>query len=307
MSGKVLGYLYLSLAMILVGSTVIASKIIATGLPPFSATALRFAVAFPLFLVLMRLTGARWPKLERRDWLILVAQAGAGSVGYTTLLIAGLGLTSATDAGVVIGTLPIVSAAIAILLLGERPDRRMLGAIALAAFGVLAIVVAPGNGAAHSPLGIALILGAVVCEGLFILINKRVKTEISPLALSTLMTGLGLAVALVPALFEAPFDIGPETDAITAVLYYALVPTVAGFLLWYAGSARVSGTEASVFTALAPVSAVAFAFLLLGEPVTLSQMAGIGCVLAAVLGLSLPQILSNRKQASILPPSPRKA
>ncbi len=74
----------------------------------------------------MRLTGTPWPKLERREWLILLLQAGAGSVGYTTLLIAGLRYSSATDAGVVIGTLPVVSAGIAILLLGERPSRSTL-------------------------------------------------------------------------------------------------------------------------------------------------------------------------------------
>lgn len=297
MSEKFQGYLYLSLAMILVGSTVIASKIIAAGLAPFTATALRFAIAFPLFLLLMRLTKTPWPKLGWRDWLILIAQAGAGSVGYTTLLIAGLSLTSATDAGVVIGTLPIVSAAIAILLLGERPDRRMLAAIALAAVGVLTIVFKPGEGAAHSPLGIVLIFGAVICEGLFILINKRVGAEISPLALSTLMAGLGLAVALIPALFEAPSAAQIDKGAIVAVLYYALIPTVVGFVLWYAGSARVSGTEASVFTALAPVSAVLFAFLLLGEPVGTHQLLGIGCVLAAVLGLTVPQIRASRRTA----------
>ncbi len=297
MSEKFQGYLYLSLAMILVGSTVIASKIIAAGLAPFTATALRFAIAFPLFLLLMRLTKTPWPKLGWRDWLILIAQAGAGSVGYTTLLIAGLSLTSATDAGVVIGTVPIVSAAIAILLLGERPDRRMLAAIALAAVGVLTIVFKPGEGAAHSPLGIVLIFGAVICEGLFILINRRVRAEISPLALSTLMAGLGLAVALIPALFEAPSAAQIDKGAIVAVLYYALIPTVVGFVLWYAGSARVSGTEASVFTALAPVSAVLFAFLLLGEPVGTHQLLGIGCVLAAVLGLTVPQIRASRRTA----------
>lgn len=301
MSGKFQGYLYLSLAMILVGSTVIASKIIAAGLPPFTATALRFAVAFPLFLLLMWLTGTSWPKLKGRDWLLLIAQAGAGSVGYTTLLIAGLSLTSATDAGVVIGTLPVVSAAIAILLLGERPDRKVLAAIALAAAGVLTIVFKPGEGGGHSPLGIALIFGAVICEGLFILLNKRVKTEISPLALSTLMAGLGFVVALIPALFETHATTAIDRDAIVAVLYYALIPTVAGFLLWYAGSAKVSGTEASVFTALAPVSAVAFAFLLLGEPVGAPQLLGIGCVLAAVLGMTLPQIRAGRRTARALP------
>ena len=301
MSGKFQGYLYLSLAMILVGSTVIASKIIAAGLPPFTATALRFAVAFPLFLLLMWLTRTSWPKLKGRDWLLLIAQAGAGSVGYTTLLIAGLSLTSATDAGVVIGTLPVVSAAIAILLLGERPGRKVLAAIALAAAGVLTIVFKPGEGGTHSPFGIALIFGAVICEGLFILLNKRVKTEISPLALSTLMAGLGFVVALIPALFETHATAAIDRDAIVAVLYYALIPTVAGFLLWYAGAAKVSGTEASVFTALAPVSAVAFAFLLLGEPVGAPQLLGIGCVLAAVLGMTLPQIRAGRRTARALP------
>jgi drug/metabolite transporter (DMT)-like permease len=293
MTEKFQGYLYLSLAMIMVGSTVIASKLIASGLPPFVATALRFAVAFPLLLALMRLTRTSWPKLERREWLILLLQAGAGSVGYTTLLIAGLRYSSAADAGVVIGTLPVVSAAIAILLLGERPSRSTLIAIGLAAAGVLTIVLRPDDGAHHSALGIALVFGAVVCEGLFILINKRIRTPIAPLALSTIMAGMGVGVAIVPALFEAPSMQVVAMQSLAAVLYYALVPTIAGFILWYAGSARVNGTEAAVFTALAPVSAVLLAFALLGEPVSINQLTGIGCVLVAVLSLAMPHLRSK--------------
>ncbi|MGO7959249.1 DMT family transporter [Rhizobium leguminosarum] len=285
MSRQVQGYVYLALAMLTVGSTVIASKLIASGLPPFSATALRFAIAFPVLLLLMWATGARLPKLSRQDRLILVIQAGAGSVGYTTLLISGLSLTSAADAGVIIGTLPVVSAAISILLLRERPQRALLLAVALATAGVLSIAFTP-DAAGGSLSGNALIFLAVVCEGLFILLNKRLKTEIAPLAQSTLMAGIGFIVAAIPAIFEAPFAHGISTSALGAVVYYALVPTVGGFLLWYAGAERVSGTEAALFTALAPVSAVMLAFVILGEPVGLHQLAGIACVLAAVLGLA---------------------
>ncbi|MBY2921608.1 DMT family transporter [Rhizobium leguminosarum] len=285
MSRQVQGYVYLALAMLTVGSTVIASKLIASGLPPFSATALRFAIAFPVLLLLMRATGARLPRFSRHDRLILIIQAGAGSVGYTTLLISGLSLTSAADAGVIIGTLPVVSAAISILLLRERPQRALLLAVALATSGVLSIAFTP-DAAGGSLAGNALIFCAVVCEGLFILLNKRLKTEVAPLALSTLMAGIGFIVAAIPAVFEAPFEDGISASAVAAVVYYALVPTVGGFLLWYAGAERVSGTEAALFTALAPVSAVMLAFIILGEPVGLSQIAGIGCVLAAVLGLA---------------------
>lgn len=271
--------------MVLVGSTVIASKVIASGLPPFTATALRFSIAFPLFLILMRLTGAAWPRPAWRDWMILFLQAAAGSVGYTTLLISGLRFTSAADAGVIIGTLPVVSAAIAILVLGERPRWSLLMAIGLAAFGVLSITARPDGTGTWT--GNAMIFAAVLCEGLFILLNKRLKVAIAPLALSSVMTGIGLAFAAVVAGFERPWMLGMTTGSIAAVIYYALVPTVGGFLLWYAGAARVSGAQASLFTALAPVSAVILAAVLLNEPVGSGQLFGIGCVLAAVLATAL--------------------
>ncbi|MBY4897018.1 DMT family transporter [Cupriavidus sp. AU9028] len=306
MSSKSQGYLYLTLAMMLVGSTVIASKVIATGLPPFTATALRFAVALPAFALLMWLTGTAWPIIARADWPLLGLQAVAGSVGYTTLLISGLRLTSAADAGVIIGTLPVVSALVSMVVLKERPGRAVLLAIALATAGVLTVAV-PGEGgggggnadsadsAQAAWAGNALVLGAVVCESLFILLNKRLREPLQPLALSTLMTAIGLAASLGFALFEAPWSMtttagaasATRGEALVAVLYYALLPTVAGFLLWYAGAARTSGTEASLFTALAPVSAVAMAFLLLGEPVTALQLAGIACVVVAVVTLML--------------------
>ena len=290
MSKRIEGCLYLALAMVLVGSTVTASKIIAAGLPPFTATALRFAMALPMFLIAMLMTGARWPVLSRGGWGLLFVQAAAGSVGYTTLLISGLRHTSAADAGVIIGTLPVVSALIAIVLLGERPGRAVLGAIALATAGVLAIALQPGGDATRPLLGNLLVMGAVLCEGLFILLNKRLRTPVPPLALSALMSAFGLLTALLPALWEAPWQLhasAQATHALAAVAYYAVVPTVGGFVLWYAGAARVSGAEASLFTALAPVAAVAFAATLLGEAVTARQVGGIACVLAAVLSLGL--------------------
>ncbi len=284
MTPKLQGYLYLALAMATVGSTVIVAKLVAAGLPPFTATALRLGLALPCFVLLMIRARAALPRPDARDVLILLVQAIAGSVAYTTLLIAGLTMTSAANAGVIVGTLPVVSAGIAILLLGERPRPALVGAILLAAGGVLAITLQPGAMDGRALAGNALVLAAVVCEGLFILLNKRLRRPIAPLAQSTLMTGLGLAVAIVPAAFEQPWTITIDATALWAIVYYALVPTVGGYLLWYAGAARVSGAEASLFTAVAPVTAVLLAFLVLGEALGAGQILGIGLVLIAVAG-----------------------
>lgn len=285
---RIQGYGYLAAAMVLVGSTVVASKIIGADLPPFTATALRFAIALPCFALLMVATGARLPRLGGRDWLLLAAQAIAGSVGYTTLLIAGLQRASAVEGGVILGTLPLVSAAIAIVLLGERPGKGTLGAIVAASIGVWLMVregmgASADAGAASSLTGSALILGAVVCEGLFILLNKRLRIPLPPLALSTVMAGFGLAFSALASVAEAPWALPVSPDALLAVAYYALAPTVGGFLLWYAGAARVRGAEAALFTALAPVSAVLLAAGMLGETVSAAQGAGMVFVLGAVL------------------------
>lgn len=295
------GYLLVAGAMALVGTTVIASKLVAADWPPFTATALRFAIALPIFLVLMGATRTPFPRPSRSDAALLVVQAGAGSVGYTVFLIAGLVHTSAANAGVIVGTLPVAAAAFSILALGERPRPATLLAILVATGGVLAVSIGANGGGtggvSGALLGNLLILAAVLCEVLFILLNKRLAAPIKPLALSTIMTGIGLVLAGIPALvFENPFALEASAPALWAVVYYAIGPTVLGFLLWYAGAARVTGAEASLFTAVAPVTAVALAAALLGEAITLAQALGVACVVAAVAAMTLGAILRTRRR-----------
>ncbi|OMG71967.1 DMT family transporter [Burkholderia ubonensis] len=306
MKTRLIGYLYLAAAMTGVGSTVIASRLAAGGLPPFTATALRFLIATPLLFALMRAQRLRWPRLSRRDAGLLVVQAAAGGVGYTVLLICGTRLSSPLDAGVMLGTLPAMSTLIAAVLLRERQTPRDWAAAALATAGVLLVTFTPGHAAPsmRALAGDALVLAAVACEAVFILLNRRLAVPLAPLTLSTAMSGLGFALALVPAAFEWHAATAGWTSgaiaAIVSIVYYALVPTVLGYLCWYAGSARTSGTEAALFTAFAPVSAVLFAVTLFGETLNAARLAGIALVVAGVLvGAMRRRAATSRARRSI--------
>ncbi|AOI74689.1 DMT family transporter [Burkholderia ubonensis] len=306
MKTRLIGYLYLAAAMTGVGSTVIASRLAAGGLPPFTATALRFLIATPLLFALMRAQRLRWPRLSRRDAGLLVVQAAAGGVGYTVLLICGTRLSSPLDAGVMLGTLPAMSTLIAAVLLRERQTPRDWAAAALATAGVLLVTFTPGHAAPsmRALAGDALVLAAVACEAVFILLNRRLAVPLAPLTLSTAMSGLGFALALVPAAFEWHAATAGWTSgaiaAVVSVVYYALVPTVLGYLCWYAGSARTSGTEAALFTAFAPVSAVLFAVTLFGETLNAARLAGIALVVAGVLvGAMRRRAATSRTRRSI--------
>jgi drug/metabolite transporter (DMT)-like permease len=287
-----LGPLLCSLAMAIVGTTVIASKIIGVHIEPFLATALRHAAALPIFLLIMWFTRTRWPRVRGRDAITLWVQAAAGSVGYTVLLIHGVNLSSAADAGIVAGTLPAMAALFAALFLGERPGPRMVVSIILATTGVMVVAAAPGTGIDTNTRlqGIALVLGAVACEAVFILGNKRLATPLPALAMSTLMSAGGLVLSLLPALWLMPTTTSTfSPPAIAGVLYYAWVPTVGGFLLWYAGSARTSGARASLATVWLPISALFLSAVFLGESIRTWQWIGLGCVVAAMILASTGQ------------------
>jgi drug/metabolite transporter (DMT)-like permease len=285
MSESFKGQLLCSLAMVLVGSTVVVSKVIGQDIEPFLATALRHAAALPVFLVLMWWTGAHFERLSKRDAALLVLQAAAGSVGYSVLLIEGVKLASAADAGIVAGTLPAVSALFAVLFLGERPGLRMAISILLATAGVMAVAFSPEEGvSAPARLhGILLVLGAIVCEAVFILANKRLSRPMPALPMSTLMCAGGTLMSVVPAWLAAKTSPSVlSLPALAGVLYYAWVPTVGGFLLWYAGSARTSGARASLATVWLPVSALLLSALVLDESLRIEQWVGLGLVLAGL-------------------------
>ena len=74
-----------------------------------------------------------------------------------------------------------------------------------------------------------------------------------------------------------------SAPALAGVVYYAWVPTVFGFLLWYAGSARTSGARASLATVWLPISALLLSAAVLGETIRAGQWVGLGCVLAGMV------------------------
>ena len=270
--------------MATVGSTVVASAL-ASRLDPFAASLLRFGVAAPILLLICLWRGARLPWLTRSEWAVIVFQSAVGSLGYTLALVWGLRYASAADAAVIIGLMPVATGAIAVLALGERPGARLVVAILLAAAGTMLVALGKSDGAGEwRLLGLFLVFLAVVGEACFALLNKRIATPIEPLVVATLMTLISLTLTAAPGAIAMARDPAMFRDvpAIGAMVYYGLVPTVAGFWLWYTGASLRPGAEAAAFTAVAPLTAMLLSALALGEPMQWRHFAGMALVLAGI-------------------------
>lgn len=170
---------------------------------------------------------------------------------------------------------------------------------------LLSFVPALGAGALPSAprraLGITLVLAAVASEVVFILGQRRLRLDIHPLAMATLMSAGGLLLSLPAAIAMAALSGSPSWPAwphagpaLAAVAWYAWVPTVIGFWLWYAGARRASATQAAVSTAWLPIVAVIGSTTLLGETLGLWQGVALVLVLAGVAVGSPPAVRDRR-------------
>jgi drug/metabolite transporter (DMT)-like permease len=272
--------------MILAGSSVVFSKIVAGSLPTFLANAL---ILLPASAVLLGLTwrlegGLRVPRAAR---LPLFLQALYGIVLFRIFLFYGLPLTSAASAGILTSTTPAMSALLAVLILRERLGGRGVFGVLLTALGVFVLTVpgASGSAGTNPVLGNALVLGAVLGEALWNVLSRFTVSQLSPLSAATFTTLLAFLMFLPFALPEAlHFNFARVTPAtLGSILYYALGATVLAYLLWFAGVRHVTASTAAVYTGWLPVSAVALSVLLLREPLTPWHALGLGCVLCATL------------------------
>ena len=104
------------------------------------------------------------------------------------------------------------------------------------------------------------------------------------MAAVTWACALGALGLLPAACYEGLFQEASRYTLGTSfgVAYLGVFGTALGFVWYYEGIRRVGPLRAAQFINLVPVSAVLLAFLILGEPLTLSLVLGAALVISGV-------------------------
>ncbi len=279
-------YLALASAMLIVGTSVVASKIVVDTLPIYTASMLRFLIASIVLLGIVARTGGI-PKLPLRDHLILALLALAGLVMFNVLLLLGLDLTTAIASGIITSMTPAVVALMSIPL-GDRLQPAGWIGIGLAVAGVVVVNVfgtAEAASASRPLLGAALVFLAVACEAIYAVLGKVATASVKPIPMATLVTVYGLVLFLPFAATDIG-DLHPADVPLrgwVAIVYLALIVTVVAFALWFQGLQHVPASIAGAFTGMIPVGTILATAVFLDEPVRGIHIAGIAVVMLGIL------------------------
>lgn len=275
--------------MALAGSSVVVGKMLVASLPVFTTAFGSLLVALFCMLPLMVGRFGELRRLTRREWAYLMLQGLCGIVLFRVFTLYGLHRTGALQAGLITGATPAVLAMLSLILLGERPSRRSLTAIALAVTGCMAINVPTASGWSEGELvGSLLIAAAVVCEALFTIFRKRISSSVAATPNTFVLIFCSLLMLAGPAVVEiSRLEFFPSLRDILAVFYYGAFATVVAYLLWTSAVGRVSGALAGVATAAMPLSSALLAVMVLGERPQPQQLLGGLLVTAAIIVAAL--------------------
>lgn len=240
----------------------------------------RAGVAGLLSLAYLALTRAPWPR--RGHWGLLALTAGGNVIGWPLLLGLAVRRVDAMHASVIAGLMPLATAAIAALVLRQRPSAGFWScAIAGAA---LVVAFAAWRGAGRPQAGDLLLACAVLASSLGYVTGVRVTA--GPQGLTPEQTISWVLVLALPLTLPVLVALWPAEPVRAAswggFAYVAMLSMWMGFFAWYRGLAWGGTLRVSQVQLLQPFVSILLSVPLLGERLDAGTLAFSIAVVACV-------------------------
>jgi terminal-alkyne amino-acid exporter len=249
---------------------------------PEHLSILRLGVASIVLAAIAAVRGVRVPARADLAGLLLVALTGM--TAYQLLLNSGEVSVPAATASLLVNVSPLLSAILAVVLLGERLTAQARAGIALGFGGAALVAVSHGGGVGFDARAL-LVLAAAGSQATFFVAQKHLlaRSRLQAFDVTAWAMWLGTAMTL-PFAPGLPHAVATApAGAIAAVLYLGVGASALGFVAWAYASARVPVSFAASTLYAVPVVAALVAWLWLGETPAALAVAGGAVAIAGVV------------------------
>ncbi len=275
----------LLIATLLWASSFIALKLAFRGYDPMFVIFGRMAVASVCFLIFL----PRFLKkvnYRRGDIRRIAFMALCEPCLYFVFEAKALESTTASQAGMITATLPLIVAVVAWVFLKESISRRMLAGFFLAIVGAcwLSVSAESSEYAPNPVLGNFLEFMAMICAAGYITTCKYLTARYSPFFMTALQAFIGSIFFLPLALFPTnSFPTVFEPTATMAVIYLGAVITLGAYGCYNFAISKLPASQATAFINLIPVFTIILGWLILGEKFSFMQYLATATVFAGVI------------------------
>ncbi|MCC7194345.1 MAG: DMT family transporter [Gemmatimonadaceae bacterium] len=221
------------------------------------------------------------PRLRSRDYWQLFIYGLLGISINQTAFLEGLARSSATNASIILVTIPVVTLAFAVFLKRERATAADLAGITLGLAGALVIILPRGGMTLSSSamLGNVLLLVCSAAYSLFLVLTREIVARHDALVVATwmfLFAGFTIAPIGYPGVRDAVVA-GMTPVGWASVGFVTIGATAVPYLLNTWALATAKSSTVAIYVLLQPVVAAILGRLLLGE--TFGTMAALAVVM----------------------------
>lgn len=253
----------------------VVGKVVLESLPPLALATTRVLFATPLLVGLAWLKDRRLPGWRHLPHLALLGLLGVFL--NQILFVIGLRYTTATNAAILMPSIPVFAVGMGWLTGVERVGpRRILGVLLAAAGAVTLLDPRTFSLGDSTALGTLLILVNCLSYATFLVLQRPLLAKLpwrTVIAWSFLFGGLGVSLVGLPVL--GAVDVQEVSSQVwLGVLYIALFPTFLGYLLNTWAVRRSSATLAAAYTTVQPLLTAVLAMIFLAERIGAPQIAG---------------------------------
>lgn len=270
---------YLVLAALLWSGNYIAGRYLAGAMPALFLNGLRWTIAVPLWIVIVRARGIKIPLW--REAPLLATLGFLGMFLFSSLTYLGLHRVSAAQGGMISGLMPITILVFSVVLAGERPTLQGWLGVLVAVGGVGFLMSGSAGHRAESVTGELELLGAAVIWGAYTALGRRFRSRMNALS----MTAGAALWGTLPSLIAGVISLRGATLRFTptvwiALIYVATASSIIAYWLWNSGVARIGAARSAPFINLLPVFTVILGLLMLHESISANQVVGGAITLA---------------------------
>jgi drug/metabolite transporter (DMT)-like permease len=277
-------YLYPLLTVFIWAGNNVITKAAAGRIFPAEIGFYRWLLAGILFTpFLLRPVLKNWPIIKPNLGKIAIL-AILGMAIYQSLAYFAATITTATNMGIILSLVPIVTLAMSIITLGNRLTKGALFGAVLSFLGVL-FVVSQGSLATLSAHGVnrgdAMMLVATIAYACYSTLLKKWKLGLPPLQLLYLQI-LIVIIVLLP-LFLLSAKTGLNLSNVPLVLYACIPTSMLAPLLWMKSITLLGPSRTTLFFNLLPLLTALIAAIALGEQLALYHLLGGALTLGGVV------------------------
>jgi drug/metabolite transporter (DMT)-like permease len=267
----VMAHVALFVVSVLFGGNYVVAKVALREVTPLDLVLIRtWGTAVVLFGALrLRRRSAPTPPLTRTEWRELFVYSLLGATINQLCFLAGLARTTATNASLMLVSIPLLTLAFAVLLGRERATPTGVLGILIGLTGALILLVPRGGVhlARSAVVGNVLLLIGAVAYALFLVLTRPMLMRRDPLFV---MSWVFLLAAVTVLPFDLPglirlFSSHVSVAGWLSIAYVVIGATVIPYLFNSWALARVKSSVVAVYILLQPVVASALGRLVLGE------------------------------------------